>query len=464
VPLFALLPRYASCDGDESREAFLEAVAEVFGKGMTDVPSKMADCGERLLPQLWPASKIMALELSLPGGGKVPHCGLHGETLKMPSRQGDEDGLGVVMVFESTPKLPDGTTLPIETPVLLTHLNRWDVDFKVAMGAAVANLRARTKAGLEAAKRWEYHPSGCAQSAWGDRFDAARAALLPALVSKRKRPEGAPTEQGGQVVTFATTSCVFATTSKNALGLCFMGDTVHVKIPEDKSLAPLSRTAYRLMKLKEPNPPDHPLTQTAGEGFIWRWFQYSPGGPPLRASGEFSIPIDAGEVEAILGAAEQGKAVPVFKHSDSDANEPKRESFAMKKDAANALFKAGEYLKAIDAYEDALNMKPPPSAAEAAVAYANAAQAMINLATAEKDHEKRLGCAAEALRRANRAVELDPSYVKAHLRCANACDILGEADAAAAFRQRVAAMQKMDTPMSASSSSSTSASAMGFAH
>ena len=179
---------------------------------------------------------------------------------------------------------------------------------------SLENLRARTRAGPAAAERWEHHPSGCAQSTQRDRFDAARAALLPRLVTMRKSPNELP-EPGGHVVAFATPSCVLATTSKNALGLCFMGETLHLRIAAAEGQL-LSETAWRLLKMRDGCVDKalvgHPLTQGASEGFVWRWVPYVPGGPPLCSSGEFSLPIDQNEVDAILDNAEAGRAIPVF--------------------------------------------------------------------------------------------------------------------------------------------------------
>jgi len=468
VPVAALAPQYAACDSENSRAEFVAFTAEAFGKGATDVPREFQGCGNRLLPQLWPVGKIMALQLSLPNGAEVPHCGLHGETIQLQSERVEDlvERVGVVLVCEYLAQIPGSGPMPVETLVVASDLMRWGVGFTEVLEKAMENLRSRTKSGPPAEKRWEYHPSGCAQSAWGDHFDAVRAALLPALVARRNRPEGAP-DQGGQVVAFATPSCALATFSKNALGLCFMGDTVHTKIKPDPSSQLLSTAAFRLMKMRDAGEAsNHPLNQKAGEGFVWRWLPYVPGGPPLKASGEFSVPIDAGEVEAILNAAEAGKPVPVFTHEGSGTATagskaaPVLETFAKKKEAANAFFKAGEFVKAIAAYDAALNVKPLPSDAEAAIAHANAAQAMLNLAASEEDETRRQGCAAEALRRGNRAGELDPTYAKAHARCAAACDILGEVQAAAEFRSRAeacgaAAEQKRETASSSASSSSS---------
>jgi len=271
--------------------------------------------------------------------------------------------------------------------------------------------------------------------------------LLPKLVTMRKRPDGEP-EPGGHVVSFATPSCVLASTSKNPLGLCFMGDTLHLQIaPEDnkaKTSQLLSVTPYRLLKMRDScvaeGKMDHPLTQKAGEGFVWRWFPYAPGGPPLRAQGEFSVPIDQEEVDAILNAVEAGRPVPVFTRSDAGAANAKTgPTFAARKEEANALFEAGEYVKAIAAYDAAL-AAGPPSDTDAAVAHANAAQALLNLAAA--DEQRREACAAEAFRRAHAATQLDPNYAKAHARVAAAADILGESAAAVEARAKAEACVK----------------------
>lgn len=179
----------------------------------------------------------------------------------------------------------------------------------------------------------------------------------------------------------------------------------------------------------------HPLNQKASEGFVWRWLPYIPGGPPLKSAGEFSVPIDEGEVEAILNAAASAvRAVPVFKHQEKE----EVDKFTVKKEEANAFFKAGEYVKAIAAYDAALASKPPPSDQNMAVAHANAAQALLNLAAADKS-DKREGCIAEAFRRACLAAELDPTYTKAHARVAAACELLGETAAAAEARSKAEA-------------------------
>merc|ERR1719506_769202 len=100
-----------------------------------------------------------------------------------------------------------------------------------------------------------------------------------------------------------------------------MGDTLHLKVKADdvrtKAYQLLTTTPYRLLKMRDTCSGErHPLNQKASEGFVWRWLPYSPGGPPMRCEGEFSVPIDQGEVDAILNAAEASRAVPVFARAD----------------------------------------------------------------------------------------------------------------------------------------------------
>ncbi|CAE7717786.1 ELD1 [Symbiodinium sp. KB8] len=221
--------------------------------------------------------------------------------------------------------------------------------------------------------------------------------------------------RGGHVISFATHSCVLASTSKNALGLCFMGDTLHLQLKAKEPKQLLSITPMRLMKMKD-RPRDgerHPLQAPASEGMVWQWLPYSPSGPPLHSPGEFSVPIDQGEVDAILAAAENGQPVPVFTKDASKSKAATSEAFLRKKEEGNALFKAGDYLKAIRAYDAAL--AEPCGDGDASIAQSNAAQvALLNLA--------------------GEAISKDSTNAKAFARCAAACDILGEAEAAAEFR------------------------------
>jgi tetratricopeptide (TPR) repeat protein len=471
VPAAALAERFAACPDEAARGALIQAATDAFGRGLADAPPEYENCGLRLLPQLWPVSKIVARQTMLPSGIELPHCGIHGEAPPLVKSGGPAASLpelGVVLVCEhkvdDTSKMSSGSNnnvsqplLTVETPVLSSDLVRWGVSFNDALRRALENLRSRTKGGPPADKRWEHHPSGCGQSCWQDGFDAARVVLLPTLAAKRKRPDGIE-DTGGHVVSFATPSCVLASTSKNPLGLCFLGDTLHLKIAAPQNGASsqvLTTTAYRLLKVRENSdvvrgaaiPTNHPLMQPTA-GFIWRWLPYVPNGPPLRASGEFSVPVDAGEVDAILNAAEAGRPVPVFTHAKGGAapagtssSSSGKEAFLAKKEEANKLFKAGEYIKAIQAYDAALGLQPP-SPADAAVVHANAAQALLNLAAA--DEARKVPCAAEALRRASTAAELDPTYAKAHARCAAACEILGETAAAAEFKAKAAGCSAAD--------------------
>jgi len=404
-------------------------MGEAFGSGAADVPKEYAACGQALLPQVWPFQKLANMMLS--GVVEVPHCGLHGEPAPLDGKGVQE--LAVVLVYEH---IDASGALPTETPVLSTDLTRWNVSFTDAMRVALENLRTRTKRGVAPEKRWEHHASGCGQSGWCDRFDAARTALLPILVAKRKRPDGV-VDAGGHVIALATSSCVLATMSKNPMGLCFMGETWHLKI---KSHELLTKNPLRLMKMKEvpgQSRGDHPLNQKAGEGMVWRWMPYAPGGPPLRSQGEFSVPVESDEVDAILNAVESGRPIPVFGRDVEDTvakAAAAKEIFLKKKDAANAFFKGGEFVKAIAAYDAALAAQVP-SDADAAIVHSNAAQALLNLA--EQDEPRKQACAAEALRRAAKAVELDGANAKALARCAAACAILGETEAAAEFKGKL---------------------------
>jgi len=434
MPVATLFSQYAKLTDEPSRRKLVTAAIEAFVQGAADVPAEYGSCGERLLPQLWPLEKVVARQVTLPSGFELPHCGIHGETPPLKTEGMEAQSFGVVLVCEYVSEgLP-----AIETPILSSDLSRWGVSFVDALQKALDNLRSRTKKGPAADRRWEHHPTGCGQSCWQDRFDAARIALFPKLVTARKRTDGVA-EQGGHVVAFATTSCALATVSKNALGLCFLGDTLHLQLPgrEDQAKQILSTTPMRLLKMKDPKPGNaerHPLDQKASEGFVWRWLPYSPGGPPLRSAGEFSVPVDQGEVDAILEAASAGKPVPVFaaKGGRSSIAEMPKE-FAANKEEGNKLFKAGEYVKAIRAYDAAIEAGAP-SDADAAIAHSNAAQALLNLAAA--DEPRREACAAEALKRAVTATGLDPTNAKAYARCAAACDLLGEDAAAKEFRER----------------------------
>lgn len=160
----------------------------------------------------------------------------------------------------------------------------------------------------------------------------------------------------------------------------------------------------------------------------------------MKATGEFCVPEDQAEVDAILAAAEKGMPVPVFSSrkaaglpADKALSASSASDFASRKEAANALFKSGDFVKALAAYDAALAAGPPGDA-EAAVLHSNASLALLRLA--EQDGPRRLPCAAEAMKRAVRATELDPTYAKAYVRCAAACDILGEPAAAAEARAK----------------------------
>ena len=54
------------------------------------MPAAWDEARGRLLPQLWPLAKIAAKQKALPGGNRLPFCGLHGEPGAPGCLQGDD--------------------------------------------------------------------------------------------------------------------------------------------------------------------------------------------------------------------------------------------------------------------------------------------------------------------------------------------------------------------------------------
>ena len=155
--------------------------------------------------------------------------------------------MAVVLVCDFAPETNVKGAPSLETCVLSRDVAAWGSDcgdWTNALRVSLSNLRDRTKRreALETfSARWEHHASGCGSTTWRDRYDAARCALLPSVVARRKREDGRP-EPGAHVCVFAARGCALAATSKNALGLCYLGDVVHTKIgPTGDGL---SRRAY----------------------------------------------------------------------------------------------------------------------------------------------------------------------------------------------------------------------------
>ncbi|CAL1142227.1 unnamed protein product [Cladocopium goreaui] len=113
VPIATLFAQYSLCADEAARSKLVDGAMKAFVEGAADVPSSIAETGDRLLPQLWNKQKIAARQMTLPAGFELPHCGLRGE---LPL-DGD---LGVVLVCDYG---VDG--LSIETPVLSKDLSRW---------------------------------------------------------------------------------------------------------------------------------------------------------------------------------------------------------------------------------------------------------------------------------------------------------------------------------------------------
>ena len=139
---------------------------------------------------------------------------------------------------------------------------------------------------------------------------------------------------------FASSHIVLTAGSKNPLGLCYAGDVANLQVAAKSTGGTAGNTRellcaapWRLVKaLADPKAPRHPLRQAAGpkpkkskakeeEGAgagadtgddggppprVWKWIPYEPG------TGEFSVPRDQSEVDAVLAACEARQPVPVF--------------------------------------------------------------------------------------------------------------------------------------------------------
>jgi len=393
---------------------------EVLGQNVTspatlEVPSDKDT--DSLLPQLWSRARFDALQRQLPN--MLPHCSLSGDT---PLPEGLEGEIAVVVCYVK------GTE---STVLLSTHLAEWELTFTDALRFGMKNLQKITKgeAAKKPADRWELHPSGCATSQWLDGSDAARIALLPAVAASRKRAEG---DEGGVVAIFASHHIALHAGSKNPLGLCYAGDVANLQVSEL-----LCATPWRLVKaLADPNAEKHPLRQGAGPkvdptstapappGRVWKWIPYIPG------PGEFSVPRDQNEVNAILAACERiqggdtGVRIPVFGAvtTPEDVEREKGERALKLKEQGGQRFVAQDFAGALTAYAGALQIGGL-AATDSAKVHANIAACLLKQGGEER--------AAKALRAAVEAYELDPSYGKAYFRAAQALEVLGETEAAA---------------------------------
>jgi len=157
---------------------------------------------------------------------------------------------------------------------------------------------------------------------------------------------------------------------------------------------------------------------------VWKWIPYIPG------PGEFCVPRDQNEVDAILAACEslqsgaKGVQIPVFGQSTTpeDARQERCKHALSLKDEGGKRFVAENFTGALEAYLAALQVEAL-SSSDSAKVHANMAACLIKLGGEER--------AAKALRAAVEAYTLDPTYAKAYFRAAQAPEILGETDAAA---------------------------------
>ena len=444
APEFArLAAAYGNAATEHQKNALVECACRAYVGGAADVPANWNDAKRRLLPQLWTLAKIRQKQSTLPPGVILPYCGLHGE---------DDSTLydvGVVLVCDFAPE--DANNAPsLETVVLSKDVRNWSISWTDCLRSALDNLRQRTRR-LEASsvfeKRWEHHPSGCGSTLWRDRYDAARCALLPSVVARRKREDGQP-EPGAHVCVFAARGLALGSTSKNALGLCYLGDIVHTKIKPTGDM--LSSQAYRLVKVKTAPGRHHPLVQKAGEGVTWKWLPYAPA----ALSGEFSLPTSKEEVEALLECIEHGRPCPVFGPTEDQRRfEVRKSAFDGSKAQGNASFQGGDWKGALQSYDRACKVASeaasdrmplyPEEPRPLAAVHANAALCFMKLAE-ESEGKQREVLYAQALKRAMSSAEADGTYAKAHDRCAKCFEALGESEAAAESRKLYEACKASD--------------------
>lgn len=374
---------------------------------------------DKLLPQLWSRERCHALR-GKSAGDMLPHCSLSGD---FPLTEGPEGDIAVVVCY-----VEDKQTVV----VMSTQLQEWELTFTEALRFSMKNLQSITKGpnAKKPAERWSVHPSGCATTQWIDGSDAARIALLPAVAASRKRSEG---DTGGTVAIFAASHIALTAGSQNPLGLCYAGDVANSQIVPSELL---SASPWRLVKaLADPKAERHPLRQAAGPkpdpsttdanpARIWKWIPYTPG------PGEFCVPRDQNEVDAILGSCEAiqsggtGAQIPVFGKvsTPEDAHQERCKRALQLKEHGGQRFVAEDYKGALALYLGALQAEAL-STPDAAKVHANMAACLIKLGGEER--------AAKALRAAVEAYTLEPTYAKAYFRAAQALEVLGETEAAA---------------------------------
>eukprot|EP00435_Cladocopium_sp_Y103_P003979 s1673_g1.t1 len=177
VPIATLFAQYSLCADEAARSKLVDGAMKAFVEGAADVPSSIAETGDRLLPQLWNKQKIAARQMTLPAGFELPHCGLRGE-------------------------------LPLDGELELHRSTR--KSFGELAGENEEGAISRQALGASSYWMWRVVPlahvifnGGPAveglsveSQGWKDRFDAVRIAVFPKLVATRKRPDGVA-EQGG---------------------------------------------------------------------------------------------------------------------------------------------------------------------------------------------------------------------------------------------------------------------------
>lgn len=367
-----LFPDYMKLTKETDKSTFVSNVIKTYVSSTSGKPADFQSAMTLLKPRLQTKGYFRKKTAELPQGQSIPHCGLSGAPLTASASLSE---IGVCVVVDLGHAI---------VPVLSGDLVVWGGrSFEDVLAIAITNLRKASgqSAGKGNPKTWKFgkHASACCQSEWGDQFDSTRAAVIPNMVMMMGpgAMAGAPRNTGGDpVVIFAAHSQCMAAGSKNPLSLCFMGDmTLDVVKKRDAqnggskssdnitasnlTSVLLSVLPYRLRRITgKANTKKHPLhmpVHGSKTDEIYVWERYK------RGEGEFSIPSNQQEIDAILEGTQTGK-IPVFDESkDADGEEiPETadEKAIRIKGEGNALFSKKKWKDALAKYTEAIDFQP----------------------------------------------------------------------------------------------------------
>jgi tetratricopeptide (TPR) repeat protein len=434
--LYALYTEQVS---DKARDQFVENVIKT-ATGEANMPATLETASGLLMPQVYGEQKIREKQANLGKAAVLPYMCLDGSDRLLTA---GEVAVCVVADFGHA-----------TVPVLSATLKQWDCSFNKVLQIATANLMSKNEALIKTSRKtqgkvkgkkakdkknksvsmFEMHPSGCGSTIWHDQYDSTRAALFPHFIQNREAGAGAGTPQGDSVCLFGANQQCLVADSRNPIGLCFMGDMC-LDIAKTRDL--ISNQPYRLATSSASNSaipaakPGHPLHKllTAGlegTGNIFHWQQYDP----KARNGEFSVPEEQGEVDAVLAAVQSGKQIPVFRReTTSPTISAKTAAAAAAKPGANAEwvklkekgtgffknkdFKQAElwYSKALEAHEQ----EETDETEQRGAIYSNRSAARLGLNNAK-----------DALTDAQQVIGLRPQWPKGFFRLAKAMESLRE--------------------------------------